>query len=121
LRDRVVEHFHRLHQEEYGHARTGEEPEITGVRLSSRVDVPGPVFGSGASAARLRAEPARTRRAHLGDGFAETAIHRGSDLKPGHRVSAPAIIEETFTTIVVYPGWEASIDDAGDYVLVRVD
>ena len=30
------------------------------------------------------------------------------------------MIEETFTTIVVYPGWEARVDDAGDYVLVRL-
>jgi N-methylhydantoinase A len=31
----------------------------------------------------------------------------------------PAIIEETFTTIVVYPGWKAQLDDAGDYELTR--
>jgi N-methylhydantoinase A len=34
-------------------------------------------------------------------------------------VTSPAIIEETFTTIVVYPGWEAGLDDAGDYLLTR--
>ncbi|MFC3214934.1 hypothetical protein [Novosphingobium panipatense] len=34
-------------------------------------------------------------------------------------VTSPAIIEETFTTIVVYPGWKAQIDRAGDYQLVR--
>jgi N-methylhydantoinase A len=31
----------------------------------------------------------------------------------------PSIIEETFTTIVVYPGWTARVDDAGDYELVK--
>jgi N-methylhydantoinase A len=36
-------------------------------------------------------------------------------------IESPAIIEETFTTIVVYPGWEATLDDAGDYVLARVE
>jgi N-methylhydantoinase A len=30
------------------------------------------------------------------------------------------VIEETFTTIAVYPGWEARVDDAGDYLLERV-
>ena len=34
------------------------------------------------------------------------------EIKPG-----PAIIEVTFTTIVVYPGCKANIDDAGDYEL----
>ena len=43
----------------------------------------------------------------------------GTDLAPGHAVPGPAIIEETFTTIVVYPGWNAVVDDAGDYELTR--
>ena len=34
-------------------------------------------------------------------------------------MAGPAIIEETFTTIAVYPGWEAILDDAGDYLLRR--
>jgi len=44
---------------------------------------------------------------------------RGPELVPGHVISAPAIIEESFSTIVVYPGWQACVDDAGDYVLLR--
>jgi N-methylhydantoinase A len=34
-------------------------------------------------------------------------------------LAGPAIIEEIFTTIVVYPGWKAQVDDAGDYELTR--
>ena len=45
------------------------------------------------------------------------SIIRGADLAPGHSVASPAIIEERFTTIVVYTGWEARVDDAGDYEL----
>ena len=63
--------------------------------------------------------PAKTRRANLGNGFAETPVYLGSDLAPGSEVPSPAIIEETFTTIVVYPGWKARVDDAGDYELVK--
>lgn len=35
-------------------------------------------------------------------------------------IVGPSIIEETFTTIVVYPGWKAQVDDAGDCELTRV-
>ena len=121
MRSLVIERFHQRHQDEYGHAREGEEPEITGVRLATAVDVPKPPFGSGFSAARRAATPQRARRANLGDGFRETAVYHGPDLAPGHVVPAPAVIEESFTTIVVYPGWEAAVDDAGDYVLTRTD
>ena len=54
---------------------------------------------------------------NLGQGFQETPVYDGPHLEPGDRVNAPGIIEETFTSIVVYPGWQALIDDAGDYVL----
>ena len=32
-------------------------------------------------------------------------------------IKSPAIVEENFTTIAIYPGWEAVVDDAGDYLL----
>jgi N-methylhydantoinase A len=115
----LVERFHRLHEAEYGHARLAEEPEITGVRLLARGEVSAPRFGGGLGAARREPAAARTRRANLGDGFKETAVFGGAELRPGDVVRSPAVIEETFTTIVVYPGWEARVDDAGDYLLER--
>tara|TARA_R110000823_G_scaffold309352_2_gene433501 strand:- start:8506 stop:10596 length:2091 start_codon:yes stop_codon:yes gene_type:complete len=116
---RVAQRFHELHYAEYGHARDAEMPEITGVRLSASVAVPGPAFHGGHSAQEEPAIPARQRRANLGNGFQPTDIYRGADLAPGHCIEGPAIIEETFTTIVVYPGWRAVLDDAGDYELRR--
>jgi N-methylhydantoinase A len=118
-RDVVIDRFHDAHQAEYGHRREGEEPEITGVRLAMSAGIPKPVFGSGFTAARREAVASKTRRANLGAGFEETKIFCGPDLEPGHVVASPAIIEETFTTIVVYPGWQAVLDDAGDYLLSK--
>jgi N-methylhydantoinase A/oxoprolinase/acetone carboxylase beta subunit len=68
---------------------------------------------------RREPAPARTRRANLGRGFEEAAIHHGPSLRPGDAVRSPAVIEETFTTIAVYPGWQAVVDEAGDYRLER--
>jgi N-methylhydantoinase A len=119
MRERAASDFHARHEAEYGHRRDTELPEITGVRLESSAPVARPQFASGQSAARRDAKPSRTRRANLGQGFATTDIHRGADLQPGHTVNAPAIIEESFTTIAVYPGWKATLDDAGDYLLTR--
>jgi N-methylhydantoinase A len=115
----MLARFHQLHFAEYGHNRNNETPEITGVRLIASTDIPRPQFGGGCSAPRRDATPAKQRRANLGDGFRPTDIYRGSDLAPGDHVPGPAIIEENFTTIVVYPGWNALVDDAGDYELRR--
>jgi N-methylhydantoinase A len=121
MRERVIGAFHQRHQDEYGHSRLAEPPEITGVRLVASVPVEKPEFGSGMTAVPSTPSPATTRSANLGRGFEETRIYRGSQLAPGCTIEAPAIIEETFTTIVVYPGWRATLDDAGDYVLERVE
>ncbi len=119
LAAQMAQRFHALHQAEYGHAREGEPPEITGVRLVASTQIPQPPFHGGSEAGRKPASPCKQRRANLGQGFAEIDIYRGPELAPGHEIPGPAIIEETFTTIVVYPGWNALVDDAGDYELRR--
>jgi N-methylhydantoinase A len=119
LRDEAVARFHRRHEAEYGHARLGEEPEITGVRLLCFAPVPRPRFGAGFTAEPRPAEVAGVRRANLGRGFEEVQVFRGRDLVPGSWLGSPAIVEETFTTIAVVPGWEARLDDAGDYLLTH--
>ncbi len=115
----LARRFHALHEAEYGHARDGEEPEITGLRLQASAQVPRPAFGAGCTAPARTAQPRKQRRANLGTGFADTDIYLGADMRPGHRIPGPAIIEETFTTIVVYPGWQVLVDDAGDYEMRR--
>jgi N-methylhydantoinase A len=117
--DEALALFNARHIEEYGHIREHELPEITGVRLVSRVATPKPAAGGGFTAPPRAAEPASTRRINLGTGYAETPVYAGSALGPGHTVQGPAVIAEDFTTIVVYPGWTALVDDAADYELRR--
>jgi N-methylhydantoinase A len=113
----MIEGFHSEHEACYGHRRAGEVPEITSARLQTSVEVTSPLFGAGLLAPRQAATPIGTRQANLGRGFEETCVYDGTDLQPGHTIDGPGIIEESFTTIVVYPGWQARVDDARDYVL----
>jgi N-methylhydantoinase A len=117
--DRAIAAFNQRHTEEYGHVREGELPEITGVRLATHVDTPSPTVTKGFTAPTVAAKSVKQRRANLGEGYKDTPIFMGSRLKPGDEIVGPAIIEETFTTIVVYPRWKAQVDDAGDYELTR--
>ena len=117
--DTMIARFHQLHLHEYGHARYSESPEITGVRLIASTDIPQPQFSGGLTARRRAATPQTQRRANLGQGFTPTDIYQGTELAAGHTIAGPAIIEEAFTTVVVYPGWNAQVDDAGDYELTR--
>jgi N-methylhydantoinase A len=116
----AIDAFNKRHLEEYGHIREDELPEIVGVRLATMVETTSPEFTKGFTALKAAAQPDKVRRANLGQGFVDTNIFIGSRLKPGHEIIGPAIIEETFTTIVVYPDWRARVDDAGDYEMTRI-
>jgi len=118
--DAALQAFNKRHLEEFEHIREGELPEIVGVRLVSRVNTAAPKVGAGFAAKTVAAKPAKKRRANLGEGYQDTNIFLGTELAPGYEIAGPAIIEETFTTIVVYPGWKAIVDDAGDYELRKV-
>lgn len=120
LGERALAAFNQRHMAEFGHVRDAELPEIIGVRLKTTVVTPAPVVAQGFSSDRTAAPPYTQRRANLGDGFASTPVYRGLDLQPGHDIAGPAIVEETFTTVVVYPGWSVRVDDAGDYEMTRV-
>ena len=116
----AVDGFNALHQSEFGHVRDNEMPEVTGVRLTTSAQTAVPPVGEGFTAPLLVPKPSKTRRANLGEGYSETAIYHGPDLKPGSEIKGPGIIEESFKTHVVYPGWKARIDDAGDYELLKM-
>jgi N-methylhydantoinase A len=47
----------------------------------------------------------------------ETPQFRAEAFAPGHEVPGPAIIQEPTTTVVVYPGWNATVTPTGDYLL----
>lgn len=117
---RAIEAFNRRHLEAFGHVREGEMPEVTTLRLVTSVATPSPRVVGGSQAPRAAVKATRSRRANLGRGFEVTPVFHGAELKPGNEVMGPAIVEEVFTTIVVYPGWKAHVDDAGDYALERV-
>jgi N-methylhydantoinase A len=58
----------------------------------------------------------RARRSAYFDGrFVDTPVYDGDVLTHGHRLEGPAIVEERFTTIVLYPGHVAELDALGNY------
>jgi len=48
-----------------------------------------------------------------------TPVHRRDDLAPGDRLEGPALVVEAVSTVVVDPGWRATVDAGGVLVLER--
>jgi len=114
----TVEAFHDLHEELHTYAVRDEEPVIRAVRVQTigqtqkpeLAELPAPKSGVDAAL--------RSRRSAYFDGrFQDTPVYDGDELGPGHRIEGPAIVEERFTTIVLYPGHVAEIDRWGNSVI----
>ena len=64
--------------------------------------------------------PDAVRRAWFGaQGALDTGHYRAESLAPGNQLPGPAIILEPTTTVVVYPGWLATVTETGDYLLTK--
>jgi N-methylhydantoinase A len=112
--DATVERFHALHEELHTYASRDEEPILRSVRLTAIgvTDKPRiPAFGRSASRPPVKGR----RKAYFGGRFVVTPTYDGPHMRAGHRVKGPAIIEEPFTTIVLHPKQQATLDRHGNY------
>jgi N-methylhydantoinase A len=110
--------FHRRHREAFG-VGSGGPIEIVNLRVRATVAVPHARFvrpsradGEGTSVTR------RAWFAELG-GYVDTPVLRLSDCRPGVTVPGPALVDAPESTILVPPGWQATVEDTGAVLLTR--
>jgi N-methylhydantoinase A len=114
----TVERFHRMHEELHTYASRDQEPILRGLRVKAvaverKPELPR-VPRRGAANARLGA-----RKAFFRGRYVATPVWDGPRLAPGQAILGPGIIEEPFTTIVIYPGQRATIDVFGNCLIAR--
>jgi N-methylhydantoinase A len=115
---RTVEAFHDLHEELHAYAVRDEEPVIRAVRVQTIGQTAKPSLRDYPRVSTPLASALRSRRqAWFGGRFEDTPVYDGEKIGHGHRIEGPAIVEERFTTIVIYPGQTAELDRFGNYVI----
>ena len=118
----IEERFAAEHLEAYGYHREGESVGIMNVRV--RATSPGPDVDLRSLAEAARATSRPTPRSTIAaavyfgpvTGFLDTRITSRGAIA-GRDVDGPAVLEEFDTTILVPPGWRASVDELANTVL----
>jgi len=113
----LVEDFHAVHEEVY--AVRDERAVLEIVNLRARVTCP--LSGGAADTVALEPPAGATpsRRAFFsGAGEVDAAICRLESMVPGTTIAGPAIVESSFTTIVLNPGASAERAPSGSLVIV---
>ena len=118
--DDTIRRFHAEHRRLFGFS-LDQPVEVVTLRVTAfgRLDsvnmarLPGRLGGpAGALMGR--------RDVYFGDGFVSCDIFDRASLAPGSAVEGPAILENVDSTVVIDPGWRATIDDYGNCVMRRV-
>jgi N-methylhydantoinase A len=114
--DGVRAAFEELHDERYGYRDADTPIEVVTIRATARV--PGPQLDLAAGGGT---GSQRSRRAVIFDGEEHDAEVARGELAPGETIAGPAVCELPEATLVIAPGWAATVDDDGTIVVERED
>ena len=112
-----VERYHRAHMKAYSYAKKGEAVEFVGLRTVHSFDVGAPNATLAERSTSPRVDRTRNACFDLKQGLIEVPVLQRQHLEVGERVQGPAIIEQSDTTTVVYPGDVAVPDDLGNLLI----
>jgi len=114
----IIKSFHNLHQKQYGHS----DPEASLEVIQLRVRILGHMIKPALQQIDAAVEPAPVREKRLircrGKDY-EALVYGRTDLRSGHLVPGPAIVEQDDTTVLILDGWQGRMDSYGNLLLRR--
>jgi N-methylhydantoinase A len=108
----VEERFHRRHKELYTYASPDQEVVFVNARVAAVGAVSGPEQEKRSVPPESRCTPVGSRQAFFGE-WRDVPIYALSNLRPGHFLEGPAIVEAETTTIVVNRGDHITVNSRG--------
>jgi N-methylhydantoinase A len=115
----LLDAFHALHQQRYGHHDPLRAVELVTLRLRARIRREAPprvaLEPGGVDATQAKAG---TRTVHLAQDE-EVTLYARDRLRAGNVIDGPAIVEQVDSTTLVLRGWQAVVDQSGALVLTR--
>jgi N-methylhydantoinase A len=108
----IEDRFHRRHEELYTYASRGQEVVFVNARVAAVGAVAQIDRGAGALSSSGACSPCSARQAYLG-GWRQVPVYALDDLRPGHTLAGPAIIEAETTTVLVDSGDRVTVNALG--------
>jgi 5-oxoprolinase (ATP-hydrolysing) len=108
--------FAERHRQLYGYVHAGRALEIVALRVRA-TGHNREALETSQRAAVVPFVPGASSEAIFGGQALATAIVRRDELRPGHRIAGPAIVQETTSTTVIDPGWFGEVLSGGEIVV----
>ena len=118
LQRAIANSFYQAHLQRFGYADRNEAVEIVNLRLKLELAVEKPAIQVQEQGHHDAAQASiGEEQVVFNQGPLPTALYDRDRLKPGNRISGPALLLQLDTTIVVPPGWAGTVDSFGNLVL----
>lgn len=116
--DKLAGAFHTAHEELHTFSTPDEAVIVSELQLRAigRTEKPR-IDTSDSTRASLTAKPQMRRPAYFDGEMTPVDVYAGNSLTQGSAVAGPAIIEEPYTTIVIQPDQQATVDDFDSFVI----
>lgn len=112
--------FERLHRQLYGFVFAERPIEVYAARVELVGEAARPPVARRGPHVRQPA-PGRSTQAYFAGAYHTTGVFDRDDLRPGDRISGPAIVVEAMSTAVIEPGWRGEITAENDLLLSTVE
>ena len=112
LVDRIEDRFHRRHEELYTYASRGQEVVFVNARVAAVGEVSRRDQDTKPAPSAAACSPRSTRQAFFG-AWREVPVYALDDLRPGHTLMGPAIIEAETTTVLIDEGDRVTVNALG--------
>jgi 5-oxoprolinase (ATP-hydrolysing) len=113
------EAFAAAYREIYGYAPEGRAVEVESLRAVASSRPSEPELPAADASAPFSAAPAGSRSCWLGKSWIDAAVFERADLRPGARLTGPALVFERHSATLVGEGWRGRVDAAENLVLDR--
>ncbi|WP_018152336.1 caprolactamase subunit alpha [Leeia oryzae] len=114
----LLDAFHRRHEALFTYSEPGSAVELVNLESTVTGLVDKPSLPSLAASASDVSDALESYRDMLFDDqgtVVSAPVYMGEKLAAGHTVTGPAVIEEPTTTLVIRPGWQATLHESGCY------
>ena len=112
LVDRIEDRFHRRHEELYTYASRGQEVVFVNARVAAVGEVSRRDQDTKPAPSAAACSPRSTRQAFFG-AWREVPVFALDDLRPGHTLMGPGIIEAETTTVLIDEGDRVTVNALG--------
>jgi N-methylhydantoinase A len=114
----VFDEFHRLHEHQYGYAKKYAPVEVVNLRVRAIGEVtPPPIVEEPLESPDPGGALLEKRDVLFAEGKLSTPLYRAESLRPGNRLTGPAVIVRSDTTILLSPSDGGQVDQFGNLLI----